>query len=79
MTRAAFRGVLEEILSVDPGTLQDADSRETIQGWSSIVDVQIMAFVSSELGLEEEAEMLSFESIGELLDVLERRGALSPV
>ena len=79
MTRAAFRAVLEEILSVDPGSLRDTDSRQTIEGWSSIVDVQIMAFVSSELGLEEEAEMLSFESIGELLDTLERRGALTSV
>jgi acyl carrier protein len=79
MTRAAFRAVLEEILSVDPGSLRDADSRQTIEGWSSIIDVQIMAFVSTELGLEEEAEMLSFESIGELLDTLERRGALTSV
>jgi acyl carrier protein len=77
MTRAAFRSVLEEILSVDAGSLRDTDSRETVEGWSSLVDVQILAFISSELGLEEEAEMLSFESIGELLDTLEQRGALT--
>ena len=75
MTRAAFRSMLEEILSVPPGSLQDSDTRETVEGWSSLVDVQLMTVMGSELALDEDPELVSFESVGELLDELERRGA----
>jgi hypothetical protein len=77
MTRAAFRSMLEEILSVPPGSLQDSDTRETVEGWSSLVDVQLMTVMGSELALDEDPELVSFESVGELLDELERRGAFT--
>jgi len=77
MTRAAFRSMLEEILSVPPGSLQDSDTRETVEGWSSLVDVQLMTVMGSELALDEDPELVSFESVGELLDELERRGAFA--
>ena len=77
MTRAAFRSMLEEILAVAPGSLQDSDTRETVEGWSSLVDVQLMTVMGSELALDEDPELVSFESVGELLDELERRGAFT--
>jgi hypothetical protein len=69
--------MLEEILSVPPGSLQDSDTRETVEGWSSLVDVQLMTVMGSELALDEDPELVSFESVGELLDELERRGAFT--
>jgi hypothetical protein len=77
MTRTAFRSMLEEILSVAPGSLQDSDTRETVQDWSSLLDVQIMTVLGSELALDEDPELISFDSVGELLDELEQRGAFT--
>jgi acyl carrier protein len=79
MTRAAFRTLIEEIASVEPGALRDTDTRGTVKDWSSLVDVQIMAVIASELGLGEEAETLAYETVGELLDHLEERGAFSAI
>ena len=69
--------MLEEMFSVPPGSLQDSDTRETVKDWSSLVDVQIMTVIGSELALEEDPELISFDSVGELLDELEQRGALT--
>jgi hypothetical protein len=77
MTRAAFRSMLEEIFSVPPGSLQNSDTRETVKDWSSLVDVQIMTVIGSDLALEEDPELMSFDSVGELLDELEQRGAFT--
>ena len=42
--------------------------------WSSLVDVQIMFLLESELELED-PEMLSYDSVGDLIVALEQRGA----
>jgi acyl carrier protein len=75
MTRSAFRSALEEILDTPPGSLKESDSRDTIAAWSSIADIQILTTISSEFGLEPDAELLEVETIGELLRVLEEKGA----
>jgi hypothetical protein len=77
MTRAAFRSMLEEILAVSPGSLQDSDTRDTVSEWSSLVDVQIMTVIGSELALGEDPELMAFDSVGELLDELELRSAFT--
>lgn len=69
MSRAAFKTLLEEILRVPPGSLGESDTRETVENWSSLVDVEIMTIISSELGVD--AELLEYETIGELLDLLQ--------
>jgi acyl carrier protein len=77
MTKAAFRNVLEEILDVPPGSLSDADTRETIKGWSSLTDVQILAAIWSELGVDAEPDAFVFESVGELMSLLDHHQAFS--
>jgi acyl carrier protein len=69
MTRAAFKTLLEEILRVPPGSLAELDTRETIENWSSLMDVEIMTIIGAELGVD--AELLEYETVGELLDLLE--------
>ena len=69
--------MLEEILAVPPGLLQDSDTRETVEEWSSLVDVQIMTVIGSELALDGDPELMSFESVGELLAELEQRSAFT--
>jgi hypothetical protein len=77
MTKAAFRSVLEEMLSVPHGTLKDDDTRDTVRDWSSLVDVQIMTVIASELQMEEDPDLLACESVGDLLDQLDQRGAFA--
>ena len=77
MTKAAFLTTLEEILGVAPGALQASDTRESVPGWSSLTDVTILTVIFSELGIEAEDDLLDYKSVGELLDILERRNAFS--
>lgn len=77
MTRVEFRSALEDILSIPRGTLRDQDTRDSVPGWSSIVDVQILVFISAETGLEADVQLLSAESVGDLLKVLEDSQALT--
>jgi hypothetical protein len=75
MTRTAFLRALEEILGVPRGVLCDSDTRDTVEGWSSLADVQIFNLVASELGQEPDDEVLYADSVGELVGVLDRRHA----
>jgi acyl carrier protein len=77
MTRTGFRTCLEEILGVPEGSLRDSDSRETIELWSSVADVQILTTIAGEFGIEPDAELMEAQTAGDLLDIIERRGAFS--
>lgn len=77
MTKAAFLTTLEEILGVAPGALGISDTRESVPGWSSLTDVTILTVIFSELGIEAEDDLLDYKTVGDLLEILERRGAFS--
>jgi acyl carrier protein len=77
MTRADFQAGVEDILAVPHGSLQDSDSRDTIESWSSIADVQIVTYLSSELGIEADAELIEAETFGDLVKKLEEMGVLN--
>ena len=79
MTKRAFRRMLEEIFGVPAGSLSDNDTRQTIASWTSLADVQIMVVLADELGLQEEAEILSYDNVGDLLKALDERGAFAPI
>ena len=75
MTRNAFISTLEETLGVPPRGLQPTDTRDTVKGWSSLTDVTILTIVFSELGIEAEDDLLDYKSVGELLEILDRKHA----
>jgi acyl carrier protein len=77
MTKTAFKKILEEILDVPPGSLADSDTRETIAGWSSLTDVQILTAIWSDLGIDAEADAFGFDTVGELMSKLEQNQAFS--
>ena len=77
MTKGAFLSTLEEILGVGPGVLRASDTRESVPGWSSLTDVNILTVIFSELGIEAEEELLDYTSVGDLLDVLDRLNAFT--
>jgi acyl carrier protein len=73
MTRLDLRTAVEDILGIARGTLKDSDSRNTIESWSSLADVQIVAFISSEGGIEPDSELMEAETFGDMLRVLEAK------
>jgi acyl carrier protein len=75
MTRTAFKALLEELFRVPQGSLKESDSRETLENWSSLVDVEILTIISAELGVD--AELLEYETVGELLDLLAEQQAFT--
>jgi acyl carrier protein len=76
MTRSDFRLAIEEILELPPDSLQDTDSRDTIATWTSLADVKIITFISSEFGVEPEAELMEAETFGDLVKTLEGKGLI---
>jgi len=77
MTSGQFRAAVAEILDVPANVLKDTDTRDTLENWTSLADVQIMAIVQSELGIEPEPSFLEAESFGEMRQWLQSRGAFS--
>jgi hypothetical protein len=77
MTQRQFRSLLEDLLAVDRGTLRNEDSRQSIRGWTSLADVQITLVLATELGLEDAAENLEYETVGDLMSLLEANGAFA--
>ncbi|HZU24318.1 MAG TPA: hypothetical protein VFA04_02280 [Bryobacteraceae bacterium] len=73
MTRLAFQNALADILDMPRNALRDSDTRDTLASWTSLADVKILTMISTEFGIEPDAELLNAESIGELMDELERR------
>ena len=77
MTKSAFKDILEDVLRVPRGSLKDSDSRETLSGWDSVADAQIIALIAGESGTETDAELLLADTIGDLLNMLEDRRVLA--
>lgn len=75
MTRASFVSALEEILGLERRTLREDSSRDSHEEWTSLADVQIFSLIESEFGIEPNEELLSAETIGDLLRVLQKMGA----
>jgi acyl carrier protein len=75
MTRSSFLRSMEEILGVAKRTLREQDSRRTVAEWTSLADVQIFAMVTSEFGIEPDDELITAETVGDLLRVLRSQGA----
>jgi len=77
MTKRQFRIVLEDLLGVERGALRDDDSRLSIAAWTSLVDVQILVVLASELGLDDAAETLEYETVGDLMAALDAHNAFA--
>lgn len=68
--------LLEDLMSVRRGSLQESDSRDTVPTWTSLVDVQITVFLASEFGIDPDPELLQAETVGELVRKVEQHRAL---
>ena len=75
MTRTGFVSALEEILGLERRTLREDSSRDSVEEWTSLADVQIFSLIESEFGIEPSEELLSADTVGDLLRILQRLGA----
>ena len=75
MTRSGFLRALEEIFDVETRTLREEDSRETVSQWTSLADAHIFSLITSEFGIEPDSELIEAETVGDLLRILQSRGA----
>jgi len=75
MIKTGFQSAVEDILGLPPGTLKDGDGRDTIASWTSLADVQLFTVISAEFGIEPDAELLEADRFGDLVRILEARGA----
>jgi acyl carrier protein len=75
MTRSSFLRAMEEILGVSKRTLREEDTRRSVAQWNSLADVQIFSLITSEFGIEPDDELITAETVGDLLRVLRSQGA----
>ena len=77
MTRLEFQNALEDLFKVPRGSLKATDSRETIEGWESFADVDVLNLIEKQFGIEAEAAIAEAETYGDLVKVLESKGRFS--
>lgn len=77
MTKAGFQTTVEEIFGLPAGVLREEDSRDTVENWTSVADAQLFTVIASELGVEPDDELLEASRIGDLMGILESRGAFA--
>lgn len=77
MSRSEFQAAVEEILELPRGALKDSDSRDSVEAWTSIADLQILTFISSETGLEPEPDWMEAKTFGELVRKLQEKRVLN--
>jgi acyl carrier protein len=75
MTRSSFLRAMEDILGVSTRTLREEDTRSTVAQWNSLADVQIFSLITSEFGIEPDDELITAETVGDLLRALGSQGA----
>lgn len=75
MTKTGFQSAFEDILGLPPGSLKDDDGRDNLTGWTSLADVQLFTVITAELGIEPDGELLEADRAGDLIRILESRGA----
>jgi acyl carrier protein len=74
MTRNGFHELIADLLGVSASQLPDITEKESVESWSSLVDVQIATAIQTELGAEPTPEMLEADTLGGLLNLLEAAG-----
>jgi hypothetical protein len=77
MTKAGFHTAVEEIFDLPPGGLKEEDTRSSVETWTSMADAQLFTVIFGEFGMEPDDELLEAIRIGDLIDILEARGAFA--
>jgi acyl carrier protein len=63
------------MFKIPRGSLKPTDSRDTIEGWQSFVDVDLLSLIENQFGIQAESEIVEQETFGDLVQFLESKGA----
>ena len=77
MTRLEFQAAAEDLFKIPRGSLKLSDTRDSVKTWESFVDVDLLNLIEKEFGIEAESEIMEQETFGELLQLVESKGAFS--
>ena len=77
MTKLEFQSAAEDLFKIPRGSLKPGDSRDTVKGWESFVDADLLNLIEKEFGIEAESEITEQETFGDLVELLESKGAFS--
>jgi len=77
MTKLEFQHTFEDLVKLPHGSVQLTDSRATIKAWESFVDVDLLVIIEKELNIQVEAEIMEQETFGDLVRLLESKGAFA--
>lgn len=67
--------VFSEVLGIDPETLNDDSSPETVAQWDSVAVMELVAAIEERFGVElSTREIMSMRTIGLVRSVLRRKG-----
>jgi acyl carrier protein len=62
-----FIGFVEEALSISPGTIQESDHLEGLDGWDSIGVISVMAVIEDRYGVAlDPVKLLNCQTVGDL-------------
>ena len=75
MTRSGFLRAMEEMLGMETRSQKEEDRRDSVTQWTSLADVQMFSLITSEFGIEPDSDLIEAETVGDVLRVLESRGA----
>jgi len=76
LDKAKFLMRMNEILELEPGTLQGHEALDELDGWDSMAMVEFQAFADAELGIELDARRIQgCETVGELMQLVAAKAA----
>ena len=74
-SRSGVVAVFSEVLGVDPETLNDDSSPETVSQWDSVAVMELVAAIEERFGVElSTREIMAMRTIGLVRSVLRRKG-----
>ena len=66
--------IMQEVLNVPDITLSEGTTPDDIEGWDSVVHVQLFAKIEEIYGIKLSLrEIMSWETVGELVDIIENK------
>ena len=77
MTRIEFQNAVEDLFKVPHGSLNDSDTRDSVEGWESFIEVDLVNLIEKEFGIEAESEILEQDTFGDLVRLLESKGVFA--
>jgi acyl carrier protein len=76
MTKTEFLELIDEMIEADPGTVEEGQALDKLDGWDSLAMVGLLAAVHERLGVTLSADQISkARRVSDLLDLVSEKVA----